>query len=278
VGFPHFRRVIHSTAIVHPKAKLDSTVQVGPLAVIDEGVELGPHCVVGPHVYLTGTTTAGSHNKFHAGCVIGNSPQDLKYKGDPSRLRIGNYNSFREHVTVNRATTTEEDTVIGSNCLLMASCHVGHNCQVGDYVIIANGALLGGHVVVADRAIISGTCLVHQFVHIGTLAMMQGGAAISKDLPPYTVARRNNTICGLNTVGLKRAGIAAAERLELRQLYRTLFRSGVNFRTAIAEARGKFSSQCASVFLDFIESSKRGVCFDVGTSRDEDEEEEGVTE
>ena len=157
--------MIHPTAIIHPQARLDTTVQVGPYAVIDAGVELGAHCIVGPHVYLTGVTKIGSHNKFHAGCVIGDAPQDLKYKDDPTRLRIpGNHNVFREHFTVHRSAKVGEETIIGSNNFLMAHCHVGHNCRLGDHIIIANGALLAGHVEVQDRAFISGNCLIHQFV------------------------------------------------------------------------------------------------------------------
>ena len=200
--------MIHPSATIHPKAKLDSTVRVGPYAVIDEGVEVGPHCIIGPHVYLTGMTTLGSHNRVHAGCVLGDAPQDLKYDGQPTRLRIGDHNVFREHVTVHRSNKIEEATVIGAHNFLMANSHVAHNCHLGDHVILANGVLLGGHATVQDRAFISGNCLVHQFVRVGSLALMQGGSAISKDLPPYTVARGDNGICGLNTIGLRRAGMS----------------------------------------------------------------------
>ncbi|HLZ54804.1 MAG TPA: acyl-[acyl-carrier-protein]--UDP-N-acetylglucosamine O-acyltransferase, partial [Verrucomicrobiae bacterium] len=154
--------MIHPTAIIHPKAKLDSTVRVGPYAVIDEGVELGAGCVVGPHVYLTGLTTIGTGNQFHAGCVIGDAPQDLKYQGEPTRLRIGDHNVFREHVTVHRSTKADAETIIGSHNFLMASTHVAHNCVMGDHVIMANGAVLGGHAEVQDRAFLSGNCCVHQ--------------------------------------------------------------------------------------------------------------------
>jgi UDP-N-acetylglucosamine acyltransferase len=256
--------VIHPTAVIHPGAKLDPSVQVGPYAVIDEGVELGPHCVVGPQVYLTGLTTIGAHNRFYAGGVIGEAPQDLKYHGEPTRLRIGDHNVFREHVTVHRSNKAEEATVIGSRNFLMANSHVAHNCRLGDSVILANGALLAGHVTLDDRAFVSGNCVVHQFVRVGTLALMQGGSAISKDLPPYTVARGDNGICGLNTVGLRRAGLTPAERLELKQLYRVLFREGRNLRAALADAQKRFSSAPAKVMLDFLAASKRGVCFDVG--------------
>lgn len=256
--------MIHPTAVIHPKAQIDPSAEIKPYAVIDEHVSLGANCGVGPHVYLTGHTVIGSGNIFHAGCVIGDAPQDLKYKGEPTRLRIGDNNVFREHVTVHRSARIAEETLIGSNNFLMANCHVGHNCILGNHIILANGALLGGQVEVADRAFLSGNCLVHQFVRIGTLALMQGGAAISKDLPPFTIARGDNGICGLNIVGLRRAEFSAEQRLELKKLYRALFRSGKNLADAMAEAKMEFTSEPARAVLDFISQSKRGVCGDVG--------------
>lgn len=259
--------MIHPTAIIHPKAQLDSTVSVGPYAVIDQHVALGTNCVVGPHVHLTGNTTIGAHNQFHTGCVIGDAPQDLKYNGEPTWLRVGDYNVFREHVTVNRSNNPKEETVIGSHNFLMANSHVGHNVFLADNIVLANGALLAGHVVVADRAFISGNCLVHQFCRVGTLAFMQGGAAISMDLPPFTVASRSNDMCGLNTVGLRRAGFIPKQRQELKLLYHTLFRSGKNLRDALAAARQEFTSAPAKIMLEFIAAAKRGVCSDVSGSR-----------
>lgn len=266
--------MIHPTAVIHPGAKLDPTVLVGPYAVIDEHVVMGPHCRIGPHAYLTGVTTIGSHNQFYAGCVIGDAPQDLKYKGEPTRLRIGDHNIFREHSTVNRSSEPDGETVVGSNNLLMAHCHVGHNAILGDHVIMASGALLAGHVTLDNRAIISGNCLVHQFVRVGTLALMQGGSAISKDLPPFTVARGDNGICGLNTVGLRRAGFSSKERLELRQLYHALFRSGMNLRAALEAAQKEFSSPVARTLLEFVAASKRGICRDVGIRKVDAETED----
>ena len=266
--------MIHPTAIIHPKAKLDATVQVGPYAVIDEGVEIGPHCSIGPHVYITGLTTIGAHNRLHAGCAIGDAPQDLKYDGTPTRLQIGDRNVFREHVTINRSTTLGEETILGSDNYLMQHSPVAHNCVVGNHVILAGGALLAGHAVVQDRAFISGNCLVHQFTRVGTLAMMQGGAAISKDLPPFTLARGYNSICGLNIVGLRRAAFKSEERLELKRLYHALFRGGQNLRTAVAGARAKFSSSAAQTMLDFLAASNRGVCNDV-SAPGETEEDDG---
>jgi UDP-N-acetylglucosamine acyltransferase len=265
--------MIHPTAIVNPQAKLHPSVEVGPYAVIDAGVELGANCIVGPHAYLTGLTKAGTGNKFHASSVIGGTPQDLKYKGEATGLVIGDNNTFREHVTVNCATTPEENTVIGSNNLIMASAHIGHNSVVGNHVIMANSSMLGGHAHIADRALISGGCLVHQFCRIGTLAIMQGGSAISKDLAPYTIAYETNLICGLNIIGLRRNGFSAADRIELKNLYRALFRSGHNITEAVDAARGKFSSQHAQIMLDFIAASKRGVCAPSGGPHAHDDDE-----
>ena len=234
---------------------------------------MGADCRVGPHVYITGQTVIGAHNQFFAGCVIGEAPQDLKYDGARTALRIGDYNVLREHVTVHRSTRPGEETVLGSHNFLMANSHVGHNCQIGNLVILANGVLLGGQVAVGDRAFISGNCLVHQFVRVGTLALMQGGSAISKDLPPYTVARGDNAICGLNTVGLRRAGISPVERLELKQLYRALFRQGINLRVAMVDAREQYRSDAARTLLDFLAASRRGVCFDTGSKAKLDSQE-----
>jgi UDP-N-acetylglucosamine acyltransferase len=269
----HFDSVIHPTAIIHPKAKLAATVQVGSYAVIDEGVELGAHCVIGPHVYLTGLTTIGANNQFHAGCVIGDAPQDLKYRGEPTRLRIGDHNVFREHVTAHRSNQPGEETLIGAHGFFMQHSHVAHNCVIGDHVVLAGGALLAGHVTVQDHAFISGNCLVHQFCRVGRLAMMQGGSAISMDLPPFTMLARGNLMCGLNVVGLRRAGFTEEQRMELKRLYHALFRSGRNLRAALVEARENFTSPAAKILLDFVAEAKRGVCADLGGAGGENENE-----
>lgn len=254
----------HPTAIVAQTAQLAADVQVGPYAVIDGNVTLGPGCVIGPHVHLTGHTTAGARNRFHTGCVIGDAPQDLKYADEPTRLVIGDENVFREHVTVHRSNKLAEDTVIGSHNFLMAHSHVGHNSRLGDHVILANGVLLAGHVELGDRAFLSGNCLVHQFTRVGTLALMQGGAGISQDLPPFCIATGDNGICGLNTIGLRRSGCSSEQRLELRHLYHLLFLSEKPWRESLAEARASVRGDAARQLLDFVAASKRGVCRHVG--------------
>ena len=265
--------MIHPTAVIHPQARLDPSVEIGAYAVIDAGVEMGAGCIVGPHVYVTGITRIGANNHFHAGCVIGDAPQDLKYKGEPTRVVIGDRNVFREHVTVNCSTTPEHATVVGSDNFLMAGVHIAHNCVVGNQVIMANTSMLGGHVTVQDRALISGSCLVHQFCRVGTLAIMQGGAAISKDLPPYTIATGINGICGLNVVGLRRAGFSAADRLELKKLYHLLFRGGKRMTEAVVAGREAFGTLGAATMLDFVATAKRGVCADKRRTRRDEEED-----
>ncbi|HXR07901.1 MAG TPA: acyl-ACP--UDP-N-acetylglucosamine O-acyltransferase [Candidatus Acidoferrum sp.] len=263
--------MIHPTAIVHPRAQLHPSVEVGPFAVIDGEVVIGPDCRIGPYVYLTGQTTIGRGNRFYAGCVIGEAPQDVKYKDEPARLEIGDDNLFREGFTAHRSAKAGEATVIGSHNFLMVNSHVGHNVRLGDHVILVNGALLAGHVEVADRAFISGNCMVHQFTRVGTLALMQGGAGISKDLPPFTIARGVNQLGGLNIVGLRRAGFTAAERLELKKLYHQLLRQRGDFSAALAEARQNFTSPPARTLLDFAASAKRGLCLDPGGLENERE-------
>jgi UDP-N-acetylglucosamine acyltransferase len=252
--------MIHPSAIVAAGAEVDATAEVGPLAVIGAHVALGARCVVGPLVHLTGHTRIGADNHFHAGAVIGDAPQDTKYRGEPTRLRIGDRNVFREHATVHRSSREESETVVGSDNYFMAGAHVAHNCVIGDRVILANGVALGGYVTVGDRAFLSGNCLVHQFVRVGTLALMQGGSAISLDLPPFMVARGDNAVCGLNTVGLRRAGLTAPQRLELRRLYHRLFRGQRPWRALLETARAEFPGECARTLLDFLAATSRGVC------------------
>lgn len=251
-------------------------MEVGPFAVIEAGVELGEGCRVDPYVHLTGCVIAGARNVFGTGSVLGGAPQDVRYRGEVTRLRIGNENVFREHVTVHSANSPEEDTQIGSNGFFMAHAHIGHNACIGDRVIIANGALVGGHAVIGDRAFISGTCLVHQFVRVGTLALMQGGSGVSKDLPPFCVARGNNGICGLNVVGLRRAGMDMETRLELRRIYRALFRSGLSLRAAVEAAMPLMQSEWGRLFVEFVRASRRGVVVERGFRPSESRVQEAI--
>lgn len=259
--------MIHPTAIVHRNAQVDPSAKIGPFVVIDEHVSIGARCEIGPHAYVTGWTTIGRNNRIHAGAVIGDLPQDLRFRDGKTEVIIGDENVIREHVTIHRSNKVEEPTRVGSQNLLMAHCHLGHNTVIGSSVIIANGALIAGHVTVEDRVFISGNCMLHQFVRVGTLALMQGGSGISKDLPPFTIARGNNTIAGLNTIGLRRAGFSQEERLELRKLYHVLFRSGMKFRDAVGRAKESFQGEKSKIMIQFLESGRKGFCADAGKKR-----------
>ena len=254
-------RLIHPSAIIDSKADVHDSVSVGSFVVIDAGVKIEEDCVIGPHVYLTGDTTLGKRNIVHSGAVIGDAPQDLNYQGEPTRLRIGDDNVFREHVTLHRSNSLEEDTIIGSHNFFMADSHVGHNAVVGDHTILANGALVGGHAVIGDQVFLSSNCGIHQFVRIGTLAMMQGNSGVSQDVPPFTmVVFGMNKMCGLNTVGLRRAGFTSEQRSELKACYKRVFMEGGNVGQVVKQSLEESPGEKAREMLEFIAASTRGVC------------------
>lgn len=252
---------IHPTALISPKAELDPTVEVGPYAIIEPHVRIGPRTRVGPHAYLTGWTDIGPDNVIHFGCVIGHEPQDIGYDGSETYLKIGAGNVFREYATIHRGAAKDDRTTrIGDGCYFIAGSHAGHNCTVGNGVIIATGALLAGHVTVEDRANISGHCLVHQFVRIGAFAMMRGGSRVSKDVPPYCITNFTNDVSGLNTIGLRRAGVPAENRALLKQAFRTLYLGGLNVSEAIPKLRQMPQTPEVARFIEFVAASKRGIC------------------
>jgi UDP-N-acetylglucosamine acyltransferase len=254
---------IHPTAIVSPRAELDSTVDVGPYAIIEENVRIGAGTRVMAHAFLTGYTEIGRDNQIHPGAVIGHEPQDLKFKpATRSYLRIGDRNIFREYCTVHRATDPESATVIGNDCFLMGMAHVGHNCVIGNQVIICNGALVAGYAHVGDRAFLSGCVLIHQFTHVGRLAMFSGGAKVSMDVPPFTLAAERNEVHALNMVGLKRACLSTAAVAELKKLFKLFYHSGLNGTQALAEAsrEGMFATAEAKEFTEFVRRSPNGIC------------------
>ena len=230
------KTLIHPTAVIHPNSELHPTVQVGAYAVIGANVKVGPETVIGAHVVLDGQCEIGARNQIFPGATIGMEPQDLKYVGEPTWVKIGNNNLIREYVTINRATGTGQATVIGDGNLLMAYVHVGHNCVIGDSVVIANSVALAGHVHIESRARLSGVLGVHQFVHIGGMAMIGGMARIDRDVPPYMLVEGNPAkIRTLNLVGLKRSGMPASDLQILKKAFRILYRSDLVFKDAIEE-------------------------------------------
>jgi UDP-N-acetylglucosamine acyltransferase len=235
-GDAPLKTLIHPTAVIHPGAQLHPTVQVGAYAVIGEGVKVGPETVIGAHVVLEGSTEIGAGNQIFPGAVIGMEPQDLKYSGELTGVKIGDGNLIREYVTINRATGAGEVTRIGNGNLLMAYVHVGHNCVIEDAVVIANSVALAGHVHIESKARLSGVLGVHQFVHIGRHSMVGGMARIDRDVPPYMLVEGNPArVRTLNLVGLKRSGIAAADLQSLKKAFRLLYRSDLTFKEGLEQ-------------------------------------------
>jgi UDP-N-acetylglucosamine acyltransferase len=252
---------IHATAVIDPKAEIDSDVEIGPYVVIEGQVKVKRGTRVIAQAYLTGWTEIGENNEIHPGVILGDAPQDKAYKGEKTYLKIGHDNILREHVQVHRGTRAESSTTIGNHNFLMANSHVGHNCKLGDQIVLANGALLGGHVEVGDNVFISGNCVVHQFVRIGDYALMRGLSGTSRDVPPYAIVDWQHTVRGVNVTGLKRAGFDDRRIRTIREAFRVLFRKGRNLSVAMKELEsgGEVGSDVL-LLLQFIKSSKRGVC------------------
>jgi UDP-N-acetylglucosamine acyltransferase len=253
---------IHPSAVVASGARIAADVEIGPYCVIGERVEIGAGSWVGAHVVLDGNLRIGRDNKIFHFCSLGAAPQDKKYAGEDTRVEIGDGNTFREYVTINRGTAQDVGvTRVGNDNWLMAYVHVAHDCQVGSHTVFANCTQLAGHVTIEDWAILGGFSAVHQFVHIGAHAFTGMGSAMSQDVPPYVTAAGNLARpFGLNTNGLKRRGFSAEAMNALKRAYRTLYRSGLG----LEEAKRELEKQAADspevrAFADFIARSKRGI-------------------
>lgn len=254
--------MVHATAIVHQGARIGNNVEIGPFSVIGEHVEIGEGTVIGSHCVIEGWTRLGQENRIYQFASIGAAPQDLKFHGEESSLEIGDRNTVREFVTLHRGTQSGgAKTVIGNDNLFMAYSHVAHDCRVGDRVILANGATLAGHVDVGNHAILGGLSAIHQFARVGCHAMISGGAMVTQDVPPYTIAQgdRAKTI-GINMVGLKRRGFSEESLQRIKQAYRLTFRAGLRLEDALRRLDDDFSgAEDVRVFADFIRSSERGI-------------------
>ena len=253
--------MIHRTALVDPTADLGSEVSVGPYCVIGPRVTVGERCTIAGHTVIERNTRVGEGVRIGYGTVIGNDPQDLKYKGEETWVEIGNGTIIREYCTINRGSTATGKTTIGERCFLMTYVHVAHDCVVGNDVIIANSVQMAGHVTVHDRAIISGLVPIHQFVRIGTYAFVGGLSRVNQDVPPYTKAAGNPVhLYGLNSVGLQRAGFSPDLKLALKRAYRLVFNSDLTVSQGVARARVELPDVAeVETFLRFIEASQRGV-------------------
>jgi UDP-N-acetylglucosamine acyltransferase len=251
---------IHATAFIDSHADVDPTCEIGPHVVIDGPVRIGPDCRLGPSVIVVGDTEIGAGCFVHSHAVIGDVPQDRKFTGSISSCRIGEGCVIREGVTIHRASIEGAATIVGDRCYLMTNSHVAHDCVLESDVTLVSGALLGGHVQVGRKAIISGNTGIHQFVRIGELAMIGGVAMISQDIPPFTMTDHQGAVVGLNSVGLMRDGFTSADRDEIKNLFKIIYRSGMSFQRAVELATELAVTDAGKRFVAFFTSdSNRGV-------------------
>lgn len=252
---------IHPTALIDPSAQLAADVEVGPYSIIGPNVSIGAGCVIGPHVVIRGVTSIGERNRIFQFASVGEDCQDKKYKGEATRLEIGDDNVIREGVTIHRGTTQDQGiTRVGSRNLFMAYAHVAHDCIVGNDCIMANQATLAGHVHVDDFAILGGMVAVHQFSRVGAHAMCGGGSIILKDIPAYVmVSGHPAETHGINYEGLKRRGFSKEAMQTLRHAYKVVFRQGLSLQDAIAELEQGEQLPELTTFLNSIKHSARGI-------------------
>jgi UDP-N-acetylglucosamine acyltransferase len=261
--------VIHPTAVIHPEAQIGERVTIGAYAVVDGPAQIGDGCTIQAHAVISGRVVLGPENLVGYGAVIGGAPQDLAWRPETlSEVRTGARNQFREHCTIHRGSQEGGVTVVGDDCYLMAGSHLGHDVRLGNQVIIANNALLGGHVQVADQVFIGGASVFHQHMRVGRGVITQGKSGFSKDIPPYTIGAETNTIAGLNVVGLRRSGMGASQRAEIKRAFALVYRSGLNVSQALEAAKIDYWSPEAQEFFDFIlGAGKRGICALLGERR-----------
>jgi UDP-N-acetylglucosamine acyltransferase len=254
--------MIHSTAIVHPGARLATDVEIGPYAIVGPQVEIGAGSSVGAHAVIEGHTRIGSNNRIFAHAVLGGIPQDKKYSGESTALEIGDGNVIREFCSFNIGTTQDTGTTrIGNHNWIMAYVHVAHDCQIGHHTTIANCTQLAGHVEVGDHAVLGGFTGIHQFCRVGAQAMTGVGSVVLADVPPYVMAMGNTAEPhGINTEGLRRRGFSSAAIQGIRRGYKTLYKSGLSLEEAKQALRLQ-SAECPElmVLLNFLESSKRSI-------------------
>jgi len=255
------KRLIHQAAIIDPSARLASDVEVGPFTTIGPGVVIGEGCKISSHVVINGPTEIGRKNRIFQFCSIGEAPQDLKYNDEPTKLIIGDHNTFREYVSVNRGTVSGHgETVIGNNGLFMAYAHIAHDCIIKDNVIFSNAVSLAGHVTINNNVTLGGFTLVHQFTHVGEHAFTGMGTALNRDLPPYMLVYGNYArAIGINKEGLKRRGFSPESISALSQAFKALIKSrnrteGMEIVKPLAEHYPEVKK-----FMNFIETSERGV-------------------
>ncbi|MCB0431248.1 MAG: acyl-ACP--UDP-N-acetylglucosamine O-acyltransferase [Flavobacteriales bacterium] len=249
------------TANIHPNAKIGKGVTIEPFATIDDNVEIGEGTWIGPNVVIMNGSRIGKNCRIYPGAVIGSIPQDLKFDGENTLAVIGDNTTVREYVTVNRGTKANNQTTVGSNCLLMAYVHVAHDCIIHNNCILANGVTLAGHIEIFDYAIIGGLSAVHQFVKIGAHVIISGGSLVNKDVPPFTKAARDPlSYAGINSIGLRRRGFEPETVNRIQEYYRVIYQSGMNNTQAIENVTQQFpASPERDEIIAFITQSERGI-------------------
>jgi UDP-N-acetylglucosamine acyltransferase len=252
---------VHPTAIIDPGAELGVGVEIGPWVMVGPRVTVGDGCRLGPRVRLQRNVKLAAGVSVGDGSILGGDPQDLKFQGEETWVEVGEGTILREYSTINRGTSATYRTVVGAHCFIMTYVHLAHDCHVGDHVTIANGTQCAGHVTIHDRAVLSGLNAIHQFVTIGTYAFVGGGSRVNQDIPPYVKAVGNPMeLYGLNSIGLQRAGFSGETIAALKRAYRLFFNSDLNLSQALERARTDLPPlPQVELFLDFVESSERGV-------------------
>ncbi|MFO7370416.1 MAG: acyl-ACP--UDP-N-acetylglucosamine O-acyltransferase [Bacteroidales bacterium] len=246
---------------LHPDAKIGKQVEISPFTTIYGDVVIGDNTWIGPNVTIMDGARIGKNCRIFPGAVISGIPQDLKFQGEVTTAVIGDNTTIREFVTVNRGTKSKGTTIVGNDCLLQSYVHIAHDCNVGNHCILSGYVGLGGEVVIEDWAILGGGSLVHQFVRIGSHAMVQGGCKVVKDVPPYVMAGRDPVVyAGLNLVGLRRRNFSSEKIQELQEIYRTLYMKGLNNSDALRAIEASIP-QCEERdhVMSFIKSSERGI-------------------
>lgn len=250
---------IHPTALVDPTAEIATSAVVGPHAIVEAGAVVGERTRLFPSAFVGAGCVVGADCELHIGAVVGGAPQMRVMSGPAGRVRVGAHSVLREYVTVHRAVRPDAWTVVGDGAFLMATSHVAHDCVLGHDVTMANGALLAGFVTIGDRSFLSGNTCIHQFTRIGRLAMIAGGARVPKDIPPFSMVAQDGSICGLNVVGMRRAGFSAADRLVVKRAFRTVYRAGLNVTQAVQALQAEQAHPLVDEIVSFVTESRRGV-------------------
>ena len=252
---------IHATAVIDPRAQLGDEVSVGPFAVIDGDVEIGNGTTIGPHTVIAEYSRIGKECRIFHGASIGHIPQDVKFKGEKTFLRIGDRTTIREFCTLNRGTEASGETVIGSDCLLLAYCHVGHDCRIGDHVIISNNLAMGGHVQIGNYATIGGVCGFHQFTRVGDYCMIGAYSFVTQDVVPFALTGSDPVrIVDINRVKLERCSFTPERVQEIRRAFRILFRGNLALEEALGQLTAQFAgNEDVRRIVEFSRSSSRGL-------------------